>query len=445
MIARLATVMLLGGTLAAHAQAPAPPELPAESAQPNAPLAQIRGEKDLAAALTAITSDPAVPVDDPGVRPLAQALMTEGVRQLLAHAYDQALANFLEAYGKFPSPRILLNIASTLRDMGRPADAANTYQRYLMDPGSGSERAAEVKEILQKLDEQLTVLTVRVVPRGSDISIDGGPFIAVGSSLQTRVRPGIHLVRIRKVDHVRKSEDASEMTVNGFDGEVKEVAIVLQLALPDPPTPPAPDPQQVRPPEQVHAWLNDSTRYGTGESKGTNGEPTRTVLLTNNAVLRPIIPAFDIGDDGNAVVHYDTGLKINSGVVGVVRIDGKGRGFAGGLGIAIASDRFEGEAMVLRSDITGGYLGGRIRLFKGWLRPYVAGGFPAFIYDKADVSGQKTKHLAFGVRAAAGVELVVNGHLSVQGDLGYEHFFGIEGTAFDADVFVPTIGVIGRL
>ena len=68
------------------------------------------------------------------MRTAAQALMVEGVKRLQAKSYDQALANFLEAYAKFPSPKILLNIGSTLRDMGRSADAANTYQRYLSDP-----------------------------------------------------------------------------------------------------------------------------------------------------------------------------------------------------------------------------------------------------------------------------------------------------------------------
>src|SRR2546423_10254624 len=92
------------------------------------PLAQIRDDKQLADTLASITQDPAIKVDDPAARPLAQALMTEGVRQLRAQSFDQALANFLDAYSKLPSPKILLNVASTLHDMGRPADAANTYQ-----------------------------------------------------------------------------------------------------------------------------------------------------------------------------------------------------------------------------------------------------------------------------------------------------------------------------
>src|SRR5438477_12771282 len=90
-----------------------------------APLAQVRDDKQLTELLTAITQDPAIAIDDPKQRTLAQALMVEGVKQLQSRAYDQALANFLEAYGKVPSPKILPNIASTLRDMGRRADAAN--------------------------------------------------------------------------------------------------------------------------------------------------------------------------------------------------------------------------------------------------------------------------------------------------------------------------------
>src|SRR4051812_13314853 len=224
------------------------------------PLAQIRDDKQLAQALATITNDPAIKVDDEKARPLAAALMTEGVKQLQAHSYDQALANFLEAYAKFPSPKILLNIASTLRDMGRPSDAANTYQRYLADPATGPERVAEVKQILVDLDATLTLLTVRVTPHGSEVSIDGGPFVAVGSALVARVRPGIHLVRVR--NHMA----TGELTVNGFDGESKDVSISAVAGVsqgttttPPPPEPPPTTTPPAAPPEQVNVWLTDST------------------------------------------------------------------------------------------------------------------------------------------------------------------------------------------
>ena len=94
----------------------------------------------------------------------------------------------------------------------------------------------------------------------------------------------------------------------------------------------------------------------------------------------------------------------------------------------------------------GGYLGVRYRFLTGWLRPYAGVGIPGFAYDKLDESAMSTStKLAVGVRGAAGVELMINGHFSVQGDLGYEHFFNVDPLRIDPNIFVPTLGVIGRL
>jgi len=206
-------VCVLFVATSAHAQPVASPS--------EVPLSEIHDDAKLAEILTSIAQDPAVHVDDPKQRTLAQALMTEGVKRLQVQAYDQALANFLEAYNRLPSPKILLDVASTLREMGRLADAANTYQRYLTDPTTGAERVGEVKKLLLSLDERLTVLTVRVQPHGSELSIDAGPFVPVGSSLQTRVRPGPHAIRIRKGAAV------SELDVNSFEGEAKDITATL--------------------------------------------------------------------------------------------------------------------------------------------------------------------------------------------------------------------------
>src|SRR5690606_10010054 len=61
----------------------------------------------------------------------AKALMASGLRLFRAKDYLGALAVFKDAYARFPSARILLNIGTTLRLLERSADAANAYQRYL--------------------------------------------------------------------------------------------------------------------------------------------------------------------------------------------------------------------------------------------------------------------------------------------------------------------------
>jgi hypothetical protein len=470
-VTRLQRLSIVATLVAAHAAAaqpssgpsrspaPAAPAAPAAPVAPIAPeaapvapeaapvappLAQVKDDKQLAEILSSITQDPAIAVDNPATRPLAQALMTEGVKQLQARSYDQALANFLEAYAKLPSPKILLNVASTLRDMGRLADAANTYQRYLGDPATGSERVAEVKDLLIRLDEQLTILTVRVSPRGSDISIDGGPFIAVGSSLVTRVRTGLHLVRIRK-DNL-----GNEVTVNGFEGENKEVTtrVDAPAAEPQRPTtvaevrPPVVSGAQAQAPDRVDGWLITGTDYGAADASSRE----RTVRGSRDGrVVTAIVPRYEVSEDGDAIIDRDD--RLEPGVLAVLRIDGKGRGFAGGLGLAIARGRLELEVMGLLSDQVGGFLGGRYRVLNGVFRPYVALGVPVFLYDHEDTENMMTtttRRIAVGGRVAAGLELRINGHLSVQGDVGYEQFYFVD-DRFEDKVFVPTLGVIGRL
>lgn len=451
MIARL---VFVAGVLAARTAIAAPDSPELEPSPATEPLAKIKDDKQLSEALTQITQDPAIPVDDPQKRTLAQGLMVEGVKQLQAKSYDQALANFLEAYGNFPSPKILLNIASTLRDMGRLADAANTYQRYLTDPATGSERVAEVKDLLLKLDEQLTILTIRVAPRMSSISIDAGSFIPVGSTLVTRVRPGMHMVR------VKNAEKSSEVTVNGFEGENKEVLASIQMDVGEPvkdPTTPPKDPLTITkdpltptnppnppkpPPEHQDGWLI------TGQYKSEGGGNQRTVLAsTAGEEVRAIAPAFAVFEE--PVMPFRPKREtISSGVLGVLRIDAEGRGFAGGLGLAVSRGRLEADVMVLRSNQTGGYLGFRYRFLTGFARPYASVGIPGFVFDnttRVDGMDVTETKLAIGARAAAGVELYINGHLSVQADFGFEHFWFVDDTPFVANVWVPTVGVIGRL
>jgi hypothetical protein len=160
-------------------------------------------------------------------------------------------------------------------------------------------------------------------------------------------------------------------------------------------------------------------------------------------------PAGTIGvyDDEPEHDPRSGGDEAGSGMLGVVRIDGKGRGFAAGAGLLIARGRIDLEILALRSDVFGGYVGVRFRPYAGMFQPYVAAGLPGFVFDhdeQVDGTPQSTKRLAVGFRGAIGLELRLDRHVSIEGDLGFEHFF-LADDRFEADVFVPTIGVIGRL
>jgi hypothetical protein len=273
------------------------------------------------------------------------------------------------------------------------------------------------------------------------------------------VRPGIHLVRIRR------GERAHEQTINGFEGELKAVV----AALPEPTTPagspptatpptsaPLPtvrtpeheEPQHDQPADQVFGWLDTGTQYGTDDATSRKRQ-VRTGY--GGPVVRAYVPELPRDEDPPFFEQPRVRERqIHSGLLGLMRVDGKGRGLAGGLGLALApADRLELELAVLRSNQWGGYVGARARFFTGWVRPYLAGGVPAFLYDDEN-EGMQTK-LAVAVRGAAGIELRINEHLSIKGDVGLEYFFLVDDEAIvdgkrpERTLLVPTLGMIGRL
>ena len=100
----------------------------------------------------------------------------------------------------------------------------------------------------------------------------------------------------------------------------------------------------------------------------------------------------------------------------------------------------------MKSDVWGAYIGARYLFLTGFLRPYAGAGIPLFFFTDDATNDQ----IAVGGRIAGGVELVINGHFSVEGELGIEHYFNVAGVTykgqmFEQTSFAPTLGVIGRL
>ena len=343
---------------------------------------------------------------------------------------EQTLANLLDTYAKHASPKILLELAQTLRDTGRIADAANSYQRYL----AAMPQAHEIEELLHQLDAELAVLTVEVAPHDCELSIDAGPYVAVGTTLLVHVRPGPHLIRIRKRDAV------AELAVEAFAGEVKQLVATLHDAPDTAPSHPAP--------QKVFAWLVDGTRYSTPNAGGAERHVHAGFTGVEVAAFEPRADPVDQPRpiDELAIITPEPDHTA-SGIEALLRIDGKGRGFAGGLGLAYAvSDSIELELAGLRSAVWGAYAGARYRFLAGWVRPYAAAGLPMFFFT----DGANHATAAFGARIAVGLELVLDDHFSLEGDLGVEHFFNISDTQYmgqqlDETIFVPTLGLIGRI
>lgn len=325
----------------------------------------------------------------------AQALVTEGVAALKKQDYDTAVAKFLAAYARFPSPKILLNLGTTYKDMGRLADAANTYQKYLADPTVGTDRLAEVRKILDDLDRSLVLLSVTVSPAGASVSIDDGPAEVIGSSLVIRVAPGAHVIRARQSGY-----DDAEEKLDATAATRRSVSLTL-VKTQVPVAPPV-------------------------DGSGTPVAPPDVALGVEDPMDEPVFD--DPVDDGGGATPLP-GLAVQA------RIDGKLRGAAMAIGVDYAPIRMlEVELAALLSNSYGAYAGGRFRFLQTKVSAHVGAGIPIFFSDGARI----------GARLALGGELRLGSKLSVLAELGYEHFFNPE-ERIEANVIVPIVGVQGRI
>jgi tetratricopeptide (TPR) repeat protein len=158
----------------------------------------------------------------------ARQLLDDGVRLYRGGQLEAALDRFQKAYELLPSAALLLNIGTTQRKLGKGADAANTYQRYLDDPAADASKIAEVEGVLAELDGQLGLLLLATSKPDAEIQVGSSPWRPARDVRLVRVGPGAQAIR------ARNGELVVEVTVVVEAGERREV----ELAAPRPPAAP---------------------------------------------------------------------------------------------------------------------------------------------------------------------------------------------------------------
>jgi hypothetical protein len=300
----------------------------------------------------------------------AKALMASGLKLYAAKDYLGALAVFKEAYDRFPSSKILLNIGTTLKALDRNAEAANAYQRYLDAADADPAKRAVVEKELVELDSKVGVIEVKATLADAMLQIGDEPWHPAGDLSKYRVEPGKVSIHARKAGF-----QPWEKTLDLTAGASTSLSIDLTAA----PTPVGP------------------AITGGGAVTASNG--VRAEL--------PAPPASRFG--AIAVAHIDFKYKGGAGVVGGTMLVAKG---------------LQVEAAAILGPSSGGYVGARYALLDGAFHPVVAAGVPLFVSSGARV----------GVRGAGGIQYDLTRHLALVAELGVEHVFNpqanIAGTLF---------------
>jgi hypothetical protein len=122
----------------------------------------------------------------------AQQLFNDGNRLAGEGEYLQAVERFRAAYARYPSPKILLNVGTMLRHLGRNVEAAEVYESYLRDPGGEPARAEDLRRILREIDLVVGHLEIAASEEGAQVRLDDKQIVGFKNGKKVRVEPGEH-------------------------------------------------------------------------------------------------------------------------------------------------------------------------------------------------------------------------------------------------------------
>jgi hypothetical protein len=154
----------------------------------------------------------------------AQSLLTEGSAFYEKGDYANALERFKAAFAAYDSPKLLFNIGQANRDLGRPVEALEAFEQFLIgDLDAAPETLAEAKGSVTELQKQLGRLRIDCQTVNATISVDGKDVGLTPLPKLLWATPGRHQVTARHWGFTPAIEDVEVRVSN-----VQPVRIALQ-------------------------------------------------------------------------------------------------------------------------------------------------------------------------------------------------------------------------
>ena len=138
----------------------------------------------------------------------AQGLLSEGTAAYGRGDYAAALDKFTAAYKIFPSPKLWFNIGQANRDLGRPVEAVEAFDRFLRDAGDAPpETLAEARRSAAELKTKLGQIQVSCAVDGTEITVDGKQVGSTPLGEMLWTTPGRHQVAAQHAGFAPAIED----------------------------------------------------------------------------------------------------------------------------------------------------------------------------------------------------------------------------------------------
>jgi hypothetical protein len=143
----------------------------------------------------ALLAQAGTPASDPDAKARAQVILKEGTQLYQQGAFADALERFEQAYSVFPSPKLFFNIGQANRELGRPVEAVEAFEKFLAQAGDASpELLAEAKRSVEELAPKIGRLLIDCGVADAEITVDGKAVGRTPLPDLIRVMPGKHQV-----------------------------------------------------------------------------------------------------------------------------------------------------------------------------------------------------------------------------------------------------------
>ncbi len=188
--------------------------------------------------LLALLAQTAAPTGSPEAKARAQALVKEGTKLYDRGSLGEALEKFKQAYAEYASPKLFFNIGQANRDLGRPVEAIESFERFLAEVKDASpEVMADARKSITELKTKVGSLLIECTTPGVEIGVDGKLVGLAPLANSVRVTPGNHQVTARHSTGALAMKD-----VNVLAGTVETVVLRLRagvepVAVAPPPAP----------------------------------------------------------------------------------------------------------------------------------------------------------------------------------------------------------------
>jgi hypothetical protein len=138
----------------------------------------------------------------------AQELLSKGSALYESGDYVGALEKFSEAYAVYPSPKLWFNIGQVSRDLDRPVEAMEAFEKFLaLAPDASPETTADARSSIVELKRRLGQLRVDCPANRAEISVDGRVVGYAPLTAALWVTAGRHQVTARDASKSPATED----------------------------------------------------------------------------------------------------------------------------------------------------------------------------------------------------------------------------------------------